>query len=217
MKRQWIWRGLIYLVGLTILAVGTTFSTKTGLGVSCVTSAPYAISQVLGWNLSTMVFLIYAAMIVAQFIIKGKNRAWRDLLQFPVSIVFSALLEWSGSLIAVHFEHLWQNLLLMAAGVALVGVGISMMVGMKIVPNPPDGLAHTVSEATGKDMGLIKNILDTTCVVIAVTADLLGSGKITTVGLGTVYSMIFIGRTIAVFNRFFKVKMLRLAGLETAQ
>ena len=131
--------------------------------------------------------------------------------------MFSALLEWSGSLITVHFEHLWQNLLLMAAGVALVGVGISMMVGMKIVPNPPDGLAHTVSEATGKDMGLIKNILDTTCVVIAVAADLLGSGRVTTVGVGTVYSMIFIGRTIAVFNRFFKGKMLRLAGLETAQ
>ena len=50
MKRKWIWRGLIYLVGLTILAIGTTFSTKTGLGVSCVTSAPYAISQGRGWN-----------------------------------------------------------------------------------------------------------------------------------------------------------------------
>ena len=34
------------------------------------------------------------------------------------------------------------------------------------------------------------------------------------VGVGTVYTMIFVGRTIYVINRFFRTKMRHLAGLD---
>ena len=88
-----------------------------------------------------------------------------------------------------------------------------MTVNMEISPNPPDGLVYAISEKTKKDMGLIKNILDISFVATAALIDLISSGKVTTVGIGTVYSMIFLGRTIYVVNRFFKKKMRALGGL----
>ena len=218
MKKQhqnWILRLLIYVAGITILALGTILSTRTGLGVACITSAPTAISNVFGWNLSVVVFALYALMIVAQFIIKRKEqRAWRDLLQFPVAILFSVYLEWFGQLVHVQFDRLWQNLLMMVFAVFLIGLGVCLMVNMDIVPNPPDGLVHTISKALRKDMGLIKNITDTTFVAISAITDLLGRGRIVTVGVGTVYTMIFVGRTIYVINRFFKTKMRHAVGLD---
>ena len=206
----------IYLCGLGLLAFGTTLSTRTGLGVACITSAPAALSAATGWNLSVLVFLMYSVMITAQFLIKGKNRAWTDLLQLPVNMAFSLFLEWFGTLFTFHFEALWQNLLLMAVSPVILGTGVCLMVNMKMPPNPPDGLVYTVSEVYGKDMGLVKNLLDSTCVAIALAVDLIGSGRITTVGVGTVFSMIFIGRTVALFNRLFRVKIQTLAGLEPA-
>ena len=212
-KQQTVFRVLIYVAGLIILSTGISLSTKTGLGISTVTAPCYAVSQSFGWNFSLTIFVPYAFMVIAQFIIKGKKRTWRDLLQFPVSIAFSSFVGCFGFLIPIHFEHLWQNLILMAVGVVLTGVGIAMMVDMQIVPNPPDGLVDAISVAVNKDMGLIKNILDACCVVIALFVDLVFNKALVSVGIGTIFAMIFIGRTVAVFNRFFKVKIQRTAGL----
>lgn len=45
-----IMRGLIYLMGMVILAFGITLNTKTGLGVSPIISIAYCVSEILDWN-----------------------------------------------------------------------------------------------------------------------------------------------------------------------
>lgn len=213
-KKQQVIRIVIYLLAITMLGFGTILITRADLGIPCITSVPAAISKVTGGNLSVMVFAIYVCMIGAQFIMKGKDRSVRDFLQLAVSVIFSFYLELFERLVQVHFDQLWQNALMLMFGVFIIGVGVCMMVNMEISPTPPDGLVYAISKKTGKDMGLIKNILDISFVATAVMIDLISSGKVTTVGIGTVYSMIFLGRTIYVVNRFFKRKMRVLAGME---
>ena len=214
MKKQWAWRILFYLIGVNCMALGTTLNSKTGLGLGTVTSTPYAIACWLGMRLSTVVLIFYSLMIGIQFLIKGKHRLWRDLLQLPTSLLFSAYLELFEKLIPIQFPHLWQNLLMMAAAACITGVGVSITVNMDIAPNPPDGLVYTIGNILERDMGLIKNMLDAICVGAAAVIDLLSCGKLRSVGIGTVWAMIFIGRTVSVFNRFFKDKIRRLAGLQ---
>ena len=102
----------------------------------------------------------------------------------------------------------------MAAAACITGVGVSITVNMDIAPNPPDGLVYTIGNILERDMGLIKIMLDAICVGAAAVIDLLSCGKLRSVGIGTVWAMIFIGRTVSVFNRFFKDKIRRLAGLQ---
>ena len=199
--------------GMVVLALGVTLSTKTGLGVSTTTAIPYAISGPTGIPLSLLVFVIYLVMIALQFFIKGKNRQWRDLLQLPVNMGFSAVMGWFESVIHVSFSHLWQNLLLVAASVILTGMGIVLTVNMQLVPNPPDGLAKTMSVAMKRKMGFAKNTLDFICVAISAVIDLVTRRRLISVGLGTVLAMIFIGRVVAVFNRLWKVHLMALAGV----
>lgn len=212
-RTQSVCRIVIYLLGLLLVCTGISLSTKTGLGISTVTAPSFAISEAFGINISIPIFTLYALMIIAQFIIRGKNYRLRDLLQFPVAIAQSSFVGWFNEQITIHFDLLWQNLLLMVAGVVLTGIGIAMMVDMQIVPNPPDGLTDSISSVTGKDIGLIKNFEDACCVAVAIFIDLVFSGKLISVGVGTVFAMIFLGRTVYVFNRFFKVKVQKLAGL----
>ena len=87
------------------------------------------------------------------------------------------------------------------------------MVNMKMPPNPPDGLVYTISEVYGKNMGMVKNILDSTFVIIAVTVDLLSSGHLNTVGIGTAFSMIFNGRAVALMNPILRPRLEKMAGL----
>lgn len=210
---QCIWRWIIYSIGLMCCALGTALSSKTNLGISCVVSMPYAIARASGLDSSFMVFLVFTGMAVAQIFIRGKHRQWRDLLQIPVSMAYSAFLSWFSTLFSLQPELMWQRLALMAVSICIMGLGVCLSVNMELVPNAADGLVYTIGQVTGKDIGLVKNIVDIVCVTISLAVDLLFSGKIETVGLGTVCAMIFLGRAVYAANRLLRKWIRQKAGL----
>ena len=163
-KKNYAARAAIYAMGLVILAAGITMNIKTGLGVSTIISVPFAISSVWDVNFSLVSFATYALFVVIEMIIKGSDRTVIDWLQIPFSIVFSLLLNMFSKLLDFNFGHLWQNTLYLAAAIICTGAGMSMMIAMKFVPNPADGLAQAIGKAFGKNMGFGKNILDASCV-----------------------------------------------------
>lgn len=213
MKKNYIARAVIYFLGLVILAAGITMNTKTGLGVSTIISVPFAVSTIWDVNFSFVTFVVYALFVVIEIAIKGKNSTLFDWLQLPFSVVFSLLLNLFSKLLSFSFSHIWQNALYLAAAIICTAVGMSMMIAMKLVPNPADGLAQAIGGAFGKDMGFGKNILDISCVVIACIIGLVFSRSIIGIGIGTLAAMLLVGRCVAVFDRLFRGKMKRAAGL----
>lgn len=214
--KHWLSRITIFLLGMTIAALGITFNTMTGFGTSCITAAYYATYKATSLSFAQASFLLYMVMLALEFAVKGKDREWRDLFQIPFSLAYSLLLEWMEQLfLNIRFDALWQNLLLLAAGIICIGVGTSMMLNMRLVAGPPDGLAAAVGWKLKKGTGFGKNLLDILCVIIALVIDLAAHGHLVSVGFGTVMSSIFVGRSIAVFERFCREKMLRAAGLQS--
>ncbi|MBP1745222.1 MAG: hypothetical protein H6Q58_2200, partial [Firmicutes bacterium] len=63
----------------------------------------------------------------------------------------------------------------------------------------------------GKGLGLGKNVLDVSCVLITVAIGLIFAGKVTGIGLGTLAAVLGVGRSAALFNLSYKEKMLALA------
>lgn len=183
-KKNYVARAAIYAMGLVILAAGITMNIKTGLGVSTIISVPFAISSIWDVNFSLVTFATYALFVVIEMIIKGSDRTVIDWLQIPFSIVFSLLLNMFSKLLDFNFGHLWQNTLYLAAAIICTGAGMSMMIAMKFVPNPADGLAQAIGKAFGKNMGFGKNILDASCVAIACVIGLLFDKRIIGIGIG---------------------------------
>ncbi len=208
------WRFLFYGIGLVVLAIGITLNTKTGLGVSPIISVPFTISKIWKLNFAVMTFVVYALMVGIQFVLKGENRQWKDILQIPFSFVFSILLDFFGKVLNFQYEQLWQNLLLLLAAIVVTAIGAAITVNMKVIPNPADGLAQVAGDVLGKGMGMGKNIIDFTCVVITAVLSFVFAGKLVAIGLGTVLAMVGVGRVIALFNHLFKEKMDGLAGIE---
>lgn len=216
MKTHRIWRAAIYISGIFILALGAVLSTKTGMGVSPITSVSYAVANAFAINFAVSIFLFYSVLVFCQFLIRGKNRRWSDLLQLPFSVFFSVLLDLFDKVLQLQFDQWWQNLMLLMLAIVFTGVGVSMTVNMQLVPNPADGMAHTIGWAIKKEMGLAKNLLDFGCVTIAFLIDLLFGQIFDSVGIGTVVAMLLIGRTVSVFNHFCRDKMLSASGLQRA-
>jgi uncharacterized membrane protein YczE len=207
------YRLFYYLGGMIFLAVGLTLNTKTGLGTAPVLTIPLSISEIWDIHFASLVFILYAMMTCFSFLLSGKKRSWRVFLQIPFSMVFSLLLNFFGELLDLHPQKLPVQLLLLLIAMMITAVGVASMVNMNMIANPADGFAQTLGIVTKRGMGFGKNILDISCAIISMILCMVTVGHLVGVGIGTLISMIGVGRFIAVFQHFFKDSMQRRVGL----
>ena len=211
-------RVLFYTSGMLILALGITLNTKAGLGVSPIISVSYFVSTLSGLNFGDMTLLLYTVFVAGEFALRGRRSRLTDLLQLPLSLVFSRFLNlftvWLPYDSAQHGFVL--NLAVLAAAVVLTGIGICLTINMRLIPNPGDGIVQALAERMNWEQGFAKNVFDFGCVTFTVTLSLVTMGHVVGINIGTVIAMLCVGRVVALVNGFFKEKMCAAAGLISA-
>ena len=212
-KRKNVWRWGIYLVGMTLLALGITLTTLAGLGASAIVSVPYTVSCGFGLSFANLTLIFYCSFVGAEFVIKGPQRSWLDLLQIPVSIVFTRFMALFQRMIGYHSGDLPMDLLVLVLGIVLTGIGAATAVDMQLIPNPGDGIVNSIAMRTGKELGFCKNCFDLGCVTCALLIGTLFGHPLLGIGLGTLLSMLGVGRVMAVWNRCCKERLLCLAAM----
>ena len=212
MDKKLAFRWLVYIAGLLVLALGITLNTKTGLGVSPIISVAFVASELGGWSIGNTTLVAYIVFMLMQLALKGKKyRAW-DLLQLPLSIVFTRFMNLFSDRIPVQTQLPGQLFMLLLA-IILTGIGAAMSLDMRLIPNPGDGIVQAISDFTGKEMGLCKNWFDGTMVALALILALVAQQRVIGVGIGTLAAILGIGRVIAVFNKLFLNKLREASGL----
>ena len=200
----------MYVVGMFILALGLTLNTKANLGVSPIISVPYSISQITGLNFGNLTFVVYAIFVIVQIIIhirlKNHKRIASDILQLPLSLIFTRLLN----IFTVYIPTL-QNLgirfIILTFAIICTGIGAAMSLSMQIVPNPGDGIVQALAERFDKSVGITKNLFDCLNLSITLCISLFIAHQIVGVGIGTVIAVVGVGRVIALFHHIFESKI----------
>jgi uncharacterized membrane protein YczE len=108
-------------------------------------------------------------------------------------------------------ETMPARIAVLLTSVVLVGTGAALTLDMRIIANPGDGLVQAVSDRTGIELGLTKNIVDITCVTITCILTMAAAHRIIGVGAGTLIAMLGIGRVIAMINKLFGARLIPLA------
>ena len=200
---------------MVLLAIGITLNSLTGLGASAIVSVPFTVSEATGLSFGDLTLVIYVLFVGAEFLIMGKKSSWTFLLQIPLSIVFTRIMNLIKAVLPYENGYLPLDLGMLIIAILLTGIGAAMTVDMALIPNPGDGIVASISARSGKELGLCKNILDLCCVCCSLLIGTFMQGQpLLGVGLGTVISMIGVGRVMAVFNALARQKLRTLAGLE---
>ena len=209
----------MYISGLCILALGLTLSTKADLGVSPIIAVSFCVSKLTGARFGDMTFLLYASFVIIEMVLHlipgrrcpadRKKAILADALQLPLSYVFTMLLNVLSSWIQAP-DTMALRIAVMLASVILVGIGAALSLDMRLVANPGDGLVQAVSDRTGIELGLAKNIVDITCVTLTCILSMVVSHSIIGVGPGTLIAMLGIGRVIALVNRLLGKRLTQL-------
>lgn len=203
-------RFIVYAIGMLVLALGLTLNTKADLGVSPIISVPYSISQITGYNFGDLTFVVYSIFVVVQIIIhlklKKNKKIMSDLLQLPLSLVFTRLLNIFSTYIPTS-QNLGIRFIVLAFAITCTGVGAAMSLSMQLVPNPGDGIVQALAERFNKSVGLTKNLFDCFNLCITLCISIFIAHQIVGVGMGTVIAVLGVGRVIALFHHIFESKI----------
>jgi len=213
MSRSKCFRAGFYLAGMMILSLGLTLNTQTGLGVSPINSVPFCASRILSISYGDASFIVYCLFVALQLLLREKRAYPSILLQLPLSLLFTRMLNLYVALLPVSFDALWQNALLLIIALILSGVGAAMMLVTRLIPTPGDGIVQTIADRLGIETGLAKNGFDVLSVAVTFILGAASGNFLYGIGLGTLLAMVLVGRVIALFNRLFKARIQQLCGI----
>lgn len=194
-------RVLLYFIGLLCVAFGVAFSVKSNLGTSPISSLPFAAHNVLlhhGINAvsyGTCVTLSHLIFMLVQAIILRRAYKAVYLLQVIVSTVFGWFVDFAVAVVGPAFDMPYAAQLgWLALAVAVISVGVSLYVGMDIMPMPGDGISVAFSRKLAtRPYHQMKRIVDSVMVALAVLVSLVGIGYVVGVREGTVLAAILVG------------------------
>ncbi|MDO4467880.1 MAG: DUF6198 family protein [Bacillota bacterium] len=217
-------RILVYIIGLLVLALGLVLNTKAALGVSPIISVAYCLSEITGISFADMTFLEYTVLVILEVIVHIVDYSKKENAKRPIKnikkVLVSDVLQIVLSVVFTRFVGLFANLIpdfgqsgymvrisVLALAIVCTGVGAAMSLDVRIVPNPGDGIVQALADHFGKEVGFTKNCFDLLNVCITTTLGLFIIHRVIGIGIGTLMAVLFVGRVVACFNRFFKKKI----------
>lgn len=99
-KKETVKRYILFVIGLYFMSLGTALITKTGLGTSPNSSIAYVLSLKFPLSLGVFITLFNILLIVLQILLLRKRFQAIQLLQLPVSFVFSFFVDVSMAMLS---------------------------------------------------------------------------------------------------------------------
>lgn len=192
----------IYCLGLLVLAFGITLAVNSNLGISPVSSLPYALSQILNISLGTCSTIVYTLYILAQMVLSRKFQPIL-LLQLVFSTIFGYFLD-AAKWIVGDFclpTYLGQ-LVMLGVSTVLISLSLVLYLGVKLTPMPTEGLVTCIADKVGKPFPKTKTLFDCTSVLVAAVLCLVFLGKVTGIREGTVIIALLAGRLMGPIRKY---------------
>ena len=191
-----------YAAGLVVMAMGVVLMKRVDLGISPITAVPAAVSAITPFSLGNMTIFLHALCVVGQVLIV-RRVTLKSILTMLVGVPFGYIIDGLMLLFDPGALGWAMRILLLVIGLALSGLGVRLVVGSDLMLPAPDELSHTISQVYRKKLSNVKIISDAIYVAIAVAVDLIFSRRVFTVGVGTLLSVLLVGRFVGWFGKLF--------------
>lgn len=192
----------LFILSLFFSALGVAFSKRGELGISPISSVANVMSCAFpSLSLGTWLTLWNCALIAGQILLLRKKFQLIQLLQIPLSFLFGWFTDlgmWIVSFLPA--ESYPARMAMVAAGIVVLGFGISLAVIANVIMNSGEAFVKAVSDVFRRDFGRVKIAFDVFCVLTALALSLL-LFDFTIVGIreGTVISALLTGVVVTFF------------------
>ena len=206
-KREKITRYVILLFGIFFVGFGIAFSKHSLLGISPISSVANVLSIKFDFlTVGTWLIIWNSLLVVIEILILRKNFKPIQFLQFPISLLLGVFTDLCLSVISdIPNEAYPSKLLLVAVGILVLSLGITLMIISNTVMNVGEEFVSVLSKLVNKPFGNVKLIFDISCVTLSIILSL-AFFDFTIVGTreGTIITACCTGFIIKFFTKLLK-------------
>jgi uncharacterized protein len=196
----------IYVIGLFILALGATFSILAGIGVSPVTSLPYALNLITPFSVGVTTVFANFLFIILQAILM-KQIKWKNFtIQLIVSFLFGFFMDATIFLTSFLPEanSIVYIILYLALSLIIVAIGLLFYFTAALPMMPYDALTYVISNKWALAFSKAKIRSDLANVVVSLVLCFIFIQTWGAIGIGTFIAAYGIGKIVGVFLKKFQ-------------
>ena len=193
---------LALAVAVAINSFAVAATVYAGLGISPVSSFPYAVSLVFPFlTLGTWTYLFQGALVLTLMLLR-RQFVPSYLFSFVVGFVFGTLLDVYGAWLPCLPDALPWRILYFALSCPVMSLGIALSNRCLLPIIPTDLFARDLAQILSKPYPRVKMTFDLTAVALSVllTAGVLG--QLQGIGAGTVIGALTYGPLAGVWGKF---------------
>lgn len=208
-KKELVKRYAVLLIGLYFMALSVRLSVATGLGTSPISTLPNVFAYIFpDASFGVIMFIWNMLLLIAQIVVLRKDFKPVQLLQIPLSFIFSAMLDFNQYLLSFFTpEGIIVKIIMIVVGCILLGLSVFITVRADVVMNCGEGIVNAVSEKLHFEFGYVKVALDVSYVVIGGILSFVFFGKLQGIGIGTLFLAVCTGFVVEFFTKLLGKKI----------
>ena len=205
-----VWQHILLLLSMFFMTFGVALCVRSNLGSGVISSIPMSFSLAgeaglaPGWTIGGYTNIMNVILVAAQILVLRRRFEPIQLFQLLIGFVFGFLLDvnmWITSLFS-SYETLPVQIIAQFLGATVLGCAVATEIRCGSVTMPGEGIQVAIAQVTGKPFPLVKIMVDTTLVILAVISGFCFFGRWpwTVVGPGTLFAMFYVGYVVKLVN-----------------
>ena len=193
-----------YVFGLFLITLGVGLSIKSNLGSTPVSSIPYTLNVIWGIEIGVATVIFHTMLVITELILLRRAFKPKHFLQVPVGILFGFFTTISVNLVNLlpDTSNIILIVIMVLVSTFLVALGLFFYVPTNIVPLSVEGITQAIAIVSNQPFTKVKVCFDVSLVVLSFVLCFIFTGVIGgSVGIGTIFSAIFVGITLKYINK----------------
>ena len=185
---------LVLIIGISLMALGTSICNTTGLGIDPFNALSVAFSDLFAIQLGTMVLLLQALLGIFVLVFDRKKLGLGSLVPMIAFGYFLQFFNWFIPRLIVVNQNWVFSVFIFFIGMLIIAIGMSTYMECEVGMVPYDCLSFVIGERINKNPFTFRIAIDIT---VAILAFVLGGP----INIGTVLLAFFTGPLINYFRK----------------
>ena len=205
-----IWQHVLLLLSMFFMTFGVALCVRSNLGSGVISSIPMSFSLAgeaglaPGLTIGGYTNIMNVILVIAQILVLRSRFEPIQLFQLLIGFVFGCLLDanmWITSFFSTY-QTLPSQIIAQFFGATILGCAVAIEIRCGSVTMPGEGIQVAIARVSGKPFPIVKIIVDTILVVLAIISGFyfFGVWPWTVVGPGTLFAMFYVGYVVKMVN-----------------
>ena len=191
------------------MTFGVALCVRSNLGSGVISSIPLSFTLAgeaglaPGWTIGGYTNVMNVILVVAQILVLRRRFEPIQLFQLVIGFIFGMFLDINMCITSIlSYDALTSQIVAQLVGATVLGCAVAAEIRCGSVTMPGEGIQVAVSRVTGRPFPVIKIMIDTLLVVLAVISGFIffGTWPWVVVGPGTLFAMFYVGFVVKLVN-----------------